>query len=149
MIKNFIKYLILSLSSSIYADNRLEGKWKSSLELTKEYNDRYAKLEKNQVEFINQVAGTLEVTYLKSEYLMNDTSRQIEINNKKFQWHADKSRYPYKIISSDDSKVVIKAKGLDGAWKVNTIHFESNDVYWVYWGEDFAVHAREYFVRIH
>ncbi len=151
MHKTIVAILLLVVVQPANAGNRLLGTWKSSLEMTKNFYIEHAILKSNQLEFIEQTFGELEVEYKKKSLVTRSNDKTIKINGKEFNLKGLNNEVPYQILFETDRKVVLKQKNLDGRWDTTTLIFENDDVYWEYVGENkygSLLNIREYFVRV-
>lgn len=132
------------------AGDRLSGKWRSSLDLSRNFYEQHAILKPAQREFIEQLFGDLEVEYEAGKVVTRSTSKKITIDGKEFDFHGATDESPYEVIFESGKKIVIKTLE-NGHWVASTLVFVSNNVYWVYVGEgDYGsdLNIREYFVRV-
>jgi len=146
--------IILLIASAVsgcgVTDARLSGKWKSNLELTTEFNEKHAKLTEKQKNLFSQIVGRMELTYAspgKCEiFLPRD---KIEMDSRIIETNEYKMVMDYKIIySNEDISVILYEDFLLGE-RLQTIHFVSENIYWVYVGDSLLsdIHIREYFTK--
>jgi hypothetical protein len=150
MYKTILLIIFVFAASPVAAKDRLSGKWRSSLELSRNFYQQHAILKPAQREFIEQVFGELEVEYKGGKVVTRSQSKKIAINGKQFYFHGTNDESSYRVIFESDNKVVIKTHE-NGHWVASTLVFVSNDVYWEYVGEGeygSDLNIREYFVRV-
>ena len=149
--KKTLIILSILISVNVYGAPNLHGKWKSSLVLSNEFNYANTKLDKNQKDFINQIFGKLIIIYKENTFKVIDKDKTIIVNGEKRNWEGNNKDYEYKIIASDNNKIIIKEKKNDNTSKLETLHFIGDDTYWIYLGSTKMfenLNIREYFVRV-
>lgn len=132
------------------ANERLLGKWKSSLGLSKNFYQQHTILRPVQLEFIEQLFGNLEIEYKPGIATTRSRSKKIIINGEQHDFTGSNYEAPYEILFESDNKIVIKSL-INGCWEASTLVFVNDNVYWVYpddgeFGSDLNI--REYFVRV-
>jgi hypothetical protein len=142
--------LVLAASNT-HADERLLGKWKSSLPLTREFYLSHAILTATQKQFVEQIFGDMVVEYRENIATSTSPNKKVTINGKTFDWEGGSESAAYEIIYSSPHQIVITRKLPNGAPYVATLNFVDNDTYWIYIGDTpfgSELNIREYFERI-
>jgi len=150
MYKSLLLLIFIFAASPVAAGDRLSGKWRSSLALSRNFYQQHAILKPAQREFIEQVFGDLEVEYKGEKVVTRSKSKKITINEKQFDFHGTNGESQYRVIFESDDKIVIKTLE-NGHWVASTLVFVNKNIYWVYVGEDeygSDLNIREYFVRV-
>ena len=117
--------------SLIKGEEQLSGSWKSSLELTKKNND-FSSLSPKQVQFLNQVIGDLEITYLNEYSYLKSSDKKITIDNRLVDWKGDsgKTPVPYKVIRINNNEIYFIGKNPYGNnWLLDKYVFLSDSLY--------------------
>lgn len=142
---------VVLAASNTLADERLLGKWKSSLPLTREFYLNHAILTATQKEFVEQILGDMVVEYRTNIAISTSPNKMVTLNGKLFDWDGGSESAAYEIIYSSPRQIVITQKLLNGEPYVATLNFIDNDTYWIYIGESpfgSELNIREYFERI-
>jgi hypothetical protein len=141
-------FVLSVLSGTGFADDRLIGVWKSSLKLTKKYNDEHAKMTDDQAKFLYQIVGDLKLTYQADTFVAESVVKNVTVKGKTYPWGGETETYKYKVLGADDKSVVIQQFGGHISGSITTLHFETSDIYWEYLGSSSNINGREYFVRV-
>jgi hypothetical protein len=130
-------------------DPILSGKWRSNLELTREYYEKHTKLTEKQKKLFSQLFGKMEVDYSSPGkckiYLPEDAT-----DGKKKESEDYTETLDYKIIyRNKNSVVMVYDDPLEGE-KARTFYFINDKTYWVYVGDSTLtdINIREYFTKI-
>jgi hypothetical protein len=129
----------------------LTGTWRSNLELTQNYNNKYAKLTERQQNALSQMFGKMEVNYFEPGrckiYLPKNT---VHTEKKDYEFDGSEEVFEYEIIYRDDKVVVIVFDDPEAGKTVRTINFTSCNTYWLYLGGGSIIdlNMREYFTKI-
>jgi hypothetical protein len=133
------------------SDPRLSGKWRSNLELTREYYEKHAILTEKQKNVFSQLFGKMEVDYFTPGkckiFLPEDT---IDTGGKKIESDDYTEILEYKIIYQNKiSVVMVYDDQLEGE-KARTLYFIDEKTYWIYVGDSNLtdINIREYFTKI-
>ncbi len=128
------------------------GKWKSSSELSSEFNEpNEPRLNEDQWRFFREFFGHITVEYGEKIVTVYEEKRTYTLNGKQETSDAAEHVYQYEYVAEDDTKVVLRQKGEDGVWQLEILHFVNENTYWVYVGSDpklSFMNIREYFVRV-
>lgn len=145
-------YLLLLLSLPINASEvSIEGKWKSSKELTSEFNVKNSILEDRQRHFFDQLMGHMTIEFKNglSTIEMPAIEMISDGERKMFEGFSDESTYS--VIGRDKNTVVLLTQDADGSDLVATYHFDDEDTMWTYVAGQSSLfpdlNIREYFVR--
>lgn len=130
--------------------NKLIGTWKSDKELTSKFNRENAILKKKQSTFLESVTGFLTVEYKKDGTVKSFIPKKTYIFNKKeIKMEEWKDTQKLKVLGYTSSSIVIESENEYFGKTVSIIHFETDDIYWMYLSDCHTnVHAREYFKKI-
>ncbi len=129
---------------------RLCGTWKSDLNATMTFNTNHTVLTDQQVNVFSQMFGHLTVQYSpKGRGHMHIEPYSLTRGTNTFSADASSCEFRYRILGEDEDSVVVQSPGLWEDESIQTIHFESPTVYWIYIGENdlFGLHMREYFTK--
>ena len=150
IIRAVIATACIVIPSSVAACPDYIGKWRSSRQLTMEFNNRLSSAEPKVRELLPQITGTVAVEFTDREMKFTDVpSRKIVIHGKESEWTGLNETVDYDLLGCTESVVVIRFS-LYGAEMISKLHFEDRNTYWEYLGDTNPVinaHAREYFVR--
>lgn len=145
-------YLLLLFSLPIYATEvSIEGKWRSSKELTSDFNIKNALLEDSQRHFLEQLMGHMTINFQKGVMQLDMPAIEITSNGEKTKLEGFSEESTYSVIGRDNNTVVIKTQDADGADLIVTYHFDDKDTMWVYVAGQSSLfenlNIREYFIR--
>ena len=145
-----IMIFICSCKSTNSVEARLIGTWKSNKELTMNFNQKHAKLTKNQTDFLNQLTGLMTIEFTEngiSKTSMPDYTMKMKGKETKVDSYTDSKQQ--KILGFTDSSIVVESNDEILGKQIGTINFVDDNTYWVYLSNNmFDIHAREYFTRI-
>lgn len=140
---------ILSLFFSGHAVScpTLMGTWKSSKELSMDYNEKYANLDNKQHAFLDQIFGHAKFTYAE-RHIHQHSSPMIHvlIDGQRSDFHFDDLNYPYKILSCSETSAKIKSNHPHSGPTIAILNFVDEDTYWV--SPETLPSTREYFIRV-
>lgn len=129
----------------------IEGKWKSSKELTSGFNNSNAKLDEKQREFFDRIMGHMTIEFLSGVSKLEMPTIEIDTNGEKSNFEGFTEEAAYKIIGQDKNTVVLETQDEAGADLIVTYHFEDGDTMWVYVAGQSSLFSnlniREYFKR--
>ena len=143
-------FLLSIFTVPSYACPSLDGVWKSSLSMSRDFNISRSKIEERTREFRDQIIGKSSVTYIDS--VVNFTYKKIPeivIQGKKYPWDSFDITSAYEVLGCTENQLVMKWSAFDTNF-ITTLNFENDSVYWVYEGMPNGTgndHTREYFVR--
>lgn len=150
IMKNNFFILVSFFPVQVSACPDILGEWRSSYELSKTFNDKYAVIEERTKEFREQLIGRSTVTYTKESVALEmDPIDSVTISGKVYPWDSSPMTGPYRALGCNDDIVVIKIN-FNGTELLSSLNFESENIYWVYEGTPKGAgnkHTREYFVR--
>lgn len=148
---NFMRILAglaaLVMSHSAISCPKILGTWKSSKELSMDYNEKYAHLEPRQQELLIQILGRLIITYSENQVREHGQSPiKVTLDEKVSNFTYENLSYTYKVLSCNKTSVTVRFDHPFAGAKTNRVSFVDKDTYWV--SPDILPSAREYFVRI-
>lgn len=129
----------------------IEGKWRSSGDLTNSYNFKNAVLDEKQREFFSQLIGSMVVEFRDGVSTMYLPTITVSISGEESEFEGFTEVEGYKVIASDKNTVVLETKDHEGSKLISTYHFVDDDTMWVYVAGQSdifpEINIREYFVR--
>ncbi len=145
MMKLVLATLLMTSFDALSCPDAL-GTWRSSKELSVEYNTKHLDLEPHTIKFMNDVYGILTVTYTKNTIRMHGAStKKIMIKGNEHDFVFEEMTSSYKQISCTDMAVTILS---DSPYSTGeeTMTFVDKNTFWVSAmpGSD----KREYFKRV-
>ena len=149
-VRYFFATCIALISTQALACPDFLGKWESSDELSRAFNDNHAVIEERTKEFRAQIIGRSTMTYTSERVTLEmESVDSVTINGQTFPWDSSPMSGPYTVLGCTDDIVVLKVN-YSGIELINSLNFESPDTYWIYEGTPKGTgnqHTREYFVR--
>ena len=147
----FLLLAMILVPIAALAGPRFLGTWKSSSELSMEFNKAHANLAPHQIDFLNGVLGRSEARITEAAYIQCDPDRDFMLNDRVVHWKGTKFAVPYEVAFESDSTAILTFKWPDGVVRPEVLHFVDDDTFWIYLGdapEVLDLHAREYFKRV-
>jgi hypothetical protein len=124
----------------------LVGTWKSSKELSMEYNLAQEKITPTQMSFLNQRLGHMTISYTDTETQEHQLpSIEVILNGKTSLMAFEGLSYTYETITCTETIVKAKYNHPYGGETVSVLHLQG-DTYWV--SPDIFPTSREYFIRL-
>ena len=132
------------------SSERLIGRWKSNKELSSEFNSKQAQLTEDQINFLDQMFGRMEIEYREDGTVeIFIPAHELNLMGKQVSMEESRSSEPVNIIGFDDDTVVFEMEVDYLGKQISIINFENENTYWVYMSNGITtLHAREYFSRI-
>ena len=125
----------------------LIGTWQSSREMSSNYNREHAKITDTQFEFIEQIIGTLRLTY--SETSIHEHGAEplkITIKSEPHEFFFEDSTHKYEVLNRKKDSIKIKQYYPHGKPFKTKVNFINENTYWV--EPDNLPTSREYFTRV-
>ena len=145
-----IIFLLSIFSVQSYACPSLDGVWKSSLSMSRDFNISRSLIEESTREFRDQIIGKSSVTYIDSVVSFTfEKTPEIVIQGKIYPWDLSNITSAYEVLGCTENQMVMKWSAFDTDF-ITTLNFENDNVYWIYEGMPNGTgndHTREYFVR--
>lgn len=139
--------LALFVSQQAIACPDIFGTWKSSKELSMDYNDKLGGATQPQTELLEQILGILKLTY--SDASIHDHGAptiKVTINGKQYDFVFEDLEYKYEVLSCTDTSIKIRQHHPYGGPMTSTLNFINRNVYWV--SPQLLPKTREYFIRV-
>src|SRR5687767_8336958 len=110
------------------------GKWKSSREMTMEFNNKFSAAEPKNSELLPQITGTATIEFTKKKLIFTDIpSRKIVIHGKESEWAGTNEAVSYMLLGCTDSTIAIKYS-LYNTEFISQLYFQDANTYWEYLG---------------
>lgn len=143
----FVALVVLSISQAAMCCPDLIGTWKSSKEMSMEYNEKYAQLEPRQKELLVQILGHMKVTYTeKNAHEHGQEPIKVKVAGKDSDFTFEDLSYPYTVLSCDQDALKVEYEHPYSGVTQETIHFVGKNTYWL--SPEMLPSTREYFVRV-
>ncbi|MCU7878168.1 MAG: hypothetical protein KZQ84_15460 [Candidatus Thiodiazotropha sp. (ex Lucinoma borealis)] len=133
-------------SFEVLACPDIVGTWRSSKELSIEYNTKLLELEPHTIKFMNDVYGILTITYTKTSIRMHEApTKKISIKGKEHDFVFEEMSSSYEQVSCTEESVTILSNSPYSTGE-ETMTFVDLNTFWVSTmpGSD----KREYFKRV-
>ena len=137
----------LIVSSYALSCPDLLGTWRSSKEMSMEYNEKFAHLEPNQKELLVQILGRMIVTYTDNKVHEHGLpSSRVTIGGKEYDFAFEDLSYSYKVLSCDKATITAEFEHPHSGPVKETAYFIDENTYWI--SSEILPSTREYFIRV-
>ena len=130
----------------------LKGKWKSDLELAKNFIEKNALISEKQKEFIYQLFGNMTIEFNDDTYTIYMDDMVIKNNGKSTDFEGLSETHPYKIVARDLTTIVVQTIDVNGEASLAPYEFLNNDIMYIYLplsgDASIDLNIREYFKRV-
>jgi hypothetical protein len=130
--------------------SKIHGKWKSDVSKTMEFNERYSKLEQEQIIALRQIFGKNTLIFSGSQCEIHVPAYTLKREGKDIVVDESVDRFPVTVLSETDDAIVVKTTvhQNDHTDAVFSIWHVEGEYLWTYVGDmTTGLHLREYFVR--
>ena len=142
--------LALLLPQLSFACPLLAGKWQSSLEQFKQFNQRWANIDARPLSFMLQTQGKETIEYASDKQIkITGRAHQITMGERTLNIPSFAEESAYQSLGCTENSIAIKTKVAD-KWQISLLNFVTEDMYWVYMGDpesDGNSHIREFYIR--
>lgn len=142
--------LSLLFPSVGFACPSIEGTWVSSLEKFESFNQQWANVEDKPWSFMIQTQGREIISYRdNAEMVIDSPETELEVGDKTITRPSSLERVPFSLLGCTENSVALQYERY-GKKEISQLHFENDDLYWVYMGAagaDGNSHIREYYSR--
>jgi hypothetical protein len=149
----FISLCALFLCAGVSAAPPLAGKWQSSRDLSMAFIENNVRLEAKTESFLRQLTGYTTLDFDAEHVTLDLPDITVKIDEKDYPMQGFREKNRYKVLFTDDTRIVIQVKEPFSSREMVTIyHFVDDDTMWIYLGDSSPglpdLHIREYFVRV-